>query len=1481
MMKKIRMLALALCCLVLTGSIAMTAMAAKLAKPVLSSVSCTAAGVTVKWSAVDGAEKYGVYRKGPKDTAWVLMGKTTGVSYVDKTVESSVKYSYSLRCLDSGNTAVSDYASSKTLTYFARPAQVTLNLVATGITVSWDAVPGAGSYNVYRKGTGDADWVKMTNTKSTSWTDTKTVSGTKYSYCARTVDAGGTLRNTYSPYKSLTFYDRPVLSSLSNTATGVTVKWGAVQGAGSYNVYRKGPGDTAWVKMANTKSTSWVDTKAVSGTKYSYRVRTLDAGGTLRNTNSLYKTLTYYAVPKLSGLSNTAAGVTVKWGAVQGAGSYNVYRKGPGDTDWVKMANTKSTSWTDTKAANATKYSYSVRTVDAGGTLRNTYSAYKSITFYLRPTMKSVSLVSTGLTVKWKAVSGAGSYHIYRKGPGETSWVKMTNTTGTSWTDTAVESGKTYTYSARTVDAGGTVRNTYADGISAVYYDRPTAPKLANAAGGVQVEWTAVAGAGGYEVDRRLPTETAWTAIGTTREPRWLDTAVESGVKYVYSMRTLNAEGEPVNAYASYNSITFHSQPVITETVDQNEGISLTWTPVPGAAKYRVYRMTPTDTEWKTLVNTTETSVLDTKVNAGTEYTYSIRTLDADGVLRSARSESVTVARKSLDVTAYINVPMIGLHTERSEESPLVFAPYMAEVSLPNGYPTTEKGQWVTVEYQGETRYYWQAEGRQTLHLEKSERVYQTTTSLQREVINLALSYADLPTGYRKTAEGASTGVPDENGVYWFDCSGFTGYVLNTVMQRYAPAYLISIDVDDVYKTGCILNKNLPGEFSATTVIPTGGAMDISLLQPGDLLFFNEKNEEGRTVDHVGIYLGKNEMVHAAQTFAVNVTTLTEREESFVGAIRFLPEEVTPANTTMYTINTTKLLPARDVNAEPILRIEAQQPVNVRFINGKEVWAYAEYTNAAGETQEGFIYYTSLTREPPVTVEETRYVGKNQMKLYTDRDTQGEYITLDYGEELTYRGRYGTSNFWRAMLGDKEYYFVAEPSEIDTVLLMESPWFSETRYVLKGSQNLYTKRDATSGAEHITVPVETALEYQGRYGTTSYYRVIYNGSVYYVYTTADIDQFLTPDAPTSVEEKRYVGKNQMKLYPKPDTQGEYITLDYGEELTYQGRCGTSNFHRVTLDGRTYYIVAEPSELDTVLLPESPWFSETRYVLKSSLNLYTQRDATTGAEHITVPVETELEYQGRFGTTSFYRVVYNGSVYYVYTTEDIDQLLTTDAPISVEEKRYVGKNQMKLYPNPDTQGEYITLDYGEELTYRGRCGTSNFHRVTLHDTMYYIVVEPAEMDTALLTASPWFHETRYVVKAAQNLYTQRDATTDAEHITVPIGTELEYQGRFGDTKFYRVIYDDTVYYIYTTGDIEQFIWTDLDAVLAVESYKTVATSTWLRTSMDSSTDDNKIRSLPVGETLGVIEVSSGGSWVYVLAEDGTYGFTLSSKLTDAN
>lgn len=95
-----------------------------------------------------------------------------------------------------------------------------------------------------------------------------------------------------------------------------------------------------------------------------------------------------------------------------------------------------------------------------------------------------------------------------------------------------------------------------------------------------------------------------------------------------------------------------------------------------------------------------------------------------------------------------------------------------------------------------------------------------------------------------------------------FDCSGFVKYV-------YATAAGVSLP------------------HSATTQANYGVAVDKSELQPGDLVFF-ETYTAG--ISHVGIYIGNNQFIHAANSRSgVKITSLgSSGYEKYKGAVRLL-----------------------------------------------------------------------------------------------------------------------------------------------------------------------------------------------------------------------------------------------------------------------------------------------------------------------------------------------------------------------------------------------------------------------------------------------------------------------------------------------------------------------------------------------------------------------------------------------------------------
>ena len=277
----------------------------------------------------------------------------------------------------------------------------------------------------------------------------------------------GSAAETYAKENSITFIPvdstpaqlaTPKLSSVTNTAKGVTIKWSKVKNAENYRVYYKTTG--GWKKIADTTNTSYTWTKAQSGMKYTFTVKCMSADG--KTATSEYdktgKSITYFATPKLSSVTNAATGITIKWGKVTGAAQYRVYYKTTGS--WKKLTDTKSTSYTWKKAKSGTKYSFTVQSLSSTGKIVSAYDTTgKSITYLAQPKLSSVTQTTKGVTIKWGKVTGAAKYRVYYKTTG--GWKKLTETAKTSYTWTKGKSGTKYTFTVCSLSSTGKTASTY------------------------------------------------------------------------------------------------------------------------------------------------------------------------------------------------------------------------------------------------------------------------------------------------------------------------------------------------------------------------------------------------------------------------------------------------------------------------------------------------------------------------------------------------------------------------------------------------------------------------------------------------------------------------------------------------------------------------------------------------------------------------------------------------------------------------------------------------------------------------------------------------------------------------------------------------------------------------------------------------------------------------------------------------------------
>ena len=146
--------------------------------------------VQFKWAKRAGAAQYRVYRK-TGSGAYVMLGNTKGLYWNDKKAASGTTYTYIVRCLSAnGKVLTSAYVTGKTIKYIAAPTLKKVAKSGKTVKLTWAKPKGAVKFRVYRK-IGKGKWVNMGYTASTTWTDKKVKSGTRYTYTVCCVSANG------------------------------------------------------------------------------------------------------------------------------------------------------------------------------------------------------------------------------------------------------------------------------------------------------------------------------------------------------------------------------------------------------------------------------------------------------------------------------------------------------------------------------------------------------------------------------------------------------------------------------------------------------------------------------------------------------------------------------------------------------------------------------------------------------------------------------------------------------------------------------------------------------------------------------------------------------------------------------------------------------------------------------------------------------------------------------------------------------------------------------------------------------------------------------------------------------------------------------------------------------------------------------------------------------------------------------------------
>lgn len=548
----------------------------------LQAVSSEEGTVEVKWSAVDGATGYTVYRDAVK------LADVTALSYKDATAKAGVSYNYTVRASNTGGVSpASDALKIDVVAPLAVPSDFVLVSDKKGaVEFTWKEQSGV-SYKVYRNG------VLFDTVPSAKYVDTTGKVGDVVSYTVKAA-RNGVETATSAPFdvtlvSSITL-SVPVVKVDSDIVGKVAVSWSDVPDASAFEVVVNTDAATTVRLLGYSNRTAKV------GDVLSIKVRATDQDGTFSDWSTPVMVTVKDVTPtpvdpkpvdpkpvvaKPTGFTlvgKTSTSAAFKWTKVDGF-SYilsnqegQAYEGLEGSYNHVGLE--PSTSYTYNLVA--VKDGVESEPVTVTVLTRDMYVPYP-----MGLTVTDVTYAKASLA--WNAVVGADSYTISRNG------VEIDTVTDLSYTDMGVFPGASHTYGVKAnmgaYSSKEAKKTVYVPTESVTSPDSPTGIKVVRIHhDSVTLEWPYVASATKYKVfrDSALVYEGPLTVV--------TDTAVAPSTNYEYRVVAVNTAGETSSEKILVMTADLPQPIPVYQAEPQTGTITFEFATVVGAVQYGVAR---------------------------------------------------------------------------------------------------------------------------------------------------------------------------------------------------------------------------------------------------------------------------------------------------------------------------------------------------------------------------------------------------------------------------------------------------------------------------------------------------------------------------------------------------------------------------------------------------------------------------------------------------------------------------------------------------------------------------------------------------------------------------------------------------------------------------------------------------------------------------------------------------------------------------
>ena len=420
-------------------------------------------------------------------------------------------------------------------------------------------------------------------------------------------------------------------------------------GAVGYRLFKdNGFGVMRLYKSYSSSTFAAGDTAVTSGTSYRYAVAATTTNGT--------GGLIYVSIKAGSGQPNPPSAVggypygsynTIVWGKIPGVSRYNIYRSTTPGTEKLLSTGISNLYANDSAIVGGTRYYYQVKAV-LNGSESNASQEVSVLAGGSRLAAGSMglTLVAGKIQLNIAPQVGATKYDIYRSDDqGNTYFLYQSGLAGPSFTDTTALPKSTYYYELAgvTADGEGYVSSPISGTTGAPILGAPRGTIAYGYASYNQISCDQKAGAVSYNIYRSTTTTMPSSPLARDIGTSYYDYSALAGTRYYYAFTASDADSE--SALSPLCSVKMGSAVLAATNLNLNQATAtsllLNWNPVVGASGYDVYRYDNSNSNYVMIrQNLAATTVTDTGLTKGSEYSYYVYAVGLDGA--GSRSNTVT-----------------------------------------------------------------------------------------------------------------------------------------------------------------------------------------------------------------------------------------------------------------------------------------------------------------------------------------------------------------------------------------------------------------------------------------------------------------------------------------------------------------------------------------------------------------------------------------------------------------------------------------------------------------------------------------------------------------------------------------------------------------------------------------------------------------------------------------------------------------------